>query len=427
MSRRSSILRRKGDDACSALPEAAAPGDPGQDACVSRAQETEGPAFPTALSRNPAVPGVTDTAAGTGGDEIVTPGASADSLRPRPASPAPPSGTIAPAARRFLAPAGDIFRNMGMRGRDFSAVADDLRSPVLRIPITPRGRAGLRVIRSLPTPVRGLRPSVPVRTVQVPAAGGPVRVLRYERTDRARPGAALLWLHGGGFTFGRPEQSHELCSRWADELGLLVLSVGYRLAPDHPFPSGLDDAYAVLRWAAAEAEALGIRADRIAVGGESAGGGIAAALAQLARDRQEPPVRFQLLQYPMLDDRTVLRASHDGRGQFVWTPANNRFAWTSYLGAAPAQDDDRPYAAPARTANLEGLPSAWIGVGDLDLFHDEDTSYARRLTEAGVACDLHVQAGMYHGADSVVPHAATSLAFRDRMTQALAQGLDVTP
>jgi acetyl esterase/lipase len=315
-----------------------------------------------------------------------------------------------------------------MRGKDYTAVADDLRSPALRIPLAPRGRLGLRVIRSLPTPERGLRRSVPVATVQVPGeGGGPVRVLCYERADRARPGAALVWLHGGGFTFGTPEQCHALCSRWADELGLLVLSVGYRLAPEHPFPAGLDDAYAVLRWAAGEAGTLGIRADRIAVGGESGGGGMAAALCQLARDRQGPAVCFQLLEYPMLDDRTVLRAGHDGRGQFVWTPANNRFAWTCYLGGAPEQHDDRRYAAPARAADLRGLPPAWIGVGGLDLFHDEDTAYARRLAEAGVACGLHVQPRMYHGADSVVPGAGTSLAFRDRMTQALAQGLGTDP
>jgi acetyl esterase/lipase len=230
----------------------------------------------------------------------------------------------------------------------------------------------------------------------------------YERADRTRPGAAVLWFHGGGMIFGKPEQSHEVCSRWADELGVLVINVNYRLAPEHPFPAGLDDGFTALRWAAKEAEALGVDPNRIAVGGESAGAGIAAALSQLARDRGGPPIRYQLLEYPMIDDRTVLRASHDGRGELVWTPANNKFAWTSYLGNVPREDEARRYAAPGRTEDLAGLPPAWIGVGALDLFYDEDLDYAHRLTEAGVACTLHVAPGMYHGADSVLPHATAS-------------------
>ena len=154
------------------------------------------------------------------------------------------------------------------------------------------------------------------------------------------------------------------------------------------------------------------------MGGDNAGGGLTAALCQLARDRGGPGICFQLLNYPMLDDRTVLRTDHDGRGVFVWTPDSNRFGWSAYLGHEPSHDDAPPHAAPAWTTDLTGLPPAWIGVGDLDLFLDEDVDYAARLEAAGVPCELHLEPGMYHGADAVRAQAATSRRFRDQMTAA---------
>jgi acetyl esterase/lipase len=171
---------------------------------------------------------------------------------------------------------------------------------------------------------------------------------------------------------------------------------------------------------------MGVDPERIAVGGDSAGGGLAAALSQLARDRGGPPIAFQLLEYPMIDDRTVLREPGH-RGAFIWTPTSNRFAWTAYLGHVPTEGALRPYAAPARTEQLEDLPPAWVGVGELDLFHDEDVDYAKRLRAAGVACELHVEPGMYHGADSIMPNAPTSQAFRDQMTEALRAALSASP
>ena len=155
------------------------------------------------------------------------------------------------------------------------------------------------------------------------------------------------------------------------------------------------------------------------MGGDSAGGGLAAALCQLARDRGGPAVCFQLLNYPMLDDRTVLRTDHQGRGTFIWTPASNRFGWSAYLGHAPSPADAPDHAAPARTADLAGLPPAWIGVGDLDLFHDEDVDYATRLEAARVPCELHVERGMFHGADQFLMKAPRMQAYRDRMVAAL--------
>ena len=171
------------------------------------------------------------------------------------------------------------------------------------------------------------------------------------------------------------------------------------------------------------ADELGVDPARIAIGGNSAGAGLAAALTQLAADRGEAPVCFQLLVYPMLDDRTVLRPDHGGTGTFVWTPRSNEFAWTSYLGHPPGDHDARPYAVPARREDLTGLPPAWIGVGDLDLFHAEDLAYADRLRAAGVPCQVHVVAGMYHGADAFFRTSAAMTAFRAAMKDALSAAL----
>jgi acetyl esterase/lipase len=315
----------------------------------------------------------------------------------------------------------------GLRGRRqaMEPVADDLRSPFLYVPLSLRSEKVLRVIRSLPAPVPQLPPliSVSSRTIDTPD-GSDLRLVLYESFDRVQPSAALVWIHGGGLVLGEPEQGHLLCGRWAGELGILIISVDYRLAPEDPFPAGLDDCYAAVTWARDHADELGISPDRIAVGGDSAGGGLAAAVSQVARDQGGPAICFQLLEYPMLDDRTGLLEDEAGRGRFLWTAASNRFGWSAYLGDRTAGPPPA-YAAPGRTDDLGGLPPAWIGVGDLDLFHDEDVAYARRLEAAGVPCELDVVAGMYHGADAVLPKAPTAAAFRDRMTDALARGLGI--
>ena len=330
---------------------------------------------------------------------------------------------VVPAAA--LLAAGAVGRSVLRRRPAIAPVATDLRTPILYLPLSFRSQAVLRVVRSLPAPVPPTPPGVAVESRTIPTeAGHQLRVVTYERAGRARPSAALVWIHGGGMILGEPEQGHPLCGRWADELGILVVSVDYRLAPEHPFPDGLEDCYAALRWVHDQAEALGVDPDRVAVGGDSAGGGLAAALSQMARDRGGPGICFQLLEYPMLDDRTVVRSDHGGTGAFVWTPASNRFAWSAYLGRPPGSADAPLYAAPARTEDLAGLPPAWVGVGELDLFHAEDVEYAERLRAAGVPCELQVVPGMYHGADAVRPKAPTTTRFRDLMTVALAAGLD---
>ena len=253
-----------------------------------------------------------------------------------------------------------------------------------------------------------------------------VRVLTYAHPSRASSSPALLWIHGGGTVIGKPEQGNTICSRWASELGLLVVSVDYRLAPEHPFPAGLEDCYTALCWLHENGSELGIDPERIAIGGDSAGGLLSASLAQLARDRGGPPIAFQLLEYPMLDDRTVLLPDPGPERSFVWSPGASRLGWSAYLGGAPRHEDDRLYAAPARTQDLSGLPPAWIGVGSIDLLHDEAVEYAERLQKAGVSCELYVEPGMFHGADSILRKAPTAVRFADAMTGALARGLGVT-
>ncbi|ASR36529.1 hypothetical protein BAY61_17690 [Prauserella marina] len=308
-----------------------------------------------------------------------------------------------------------------------AAVAPDLRGPALLwLPFELRSRTLLRLLRLAPAPATPLVPGVSVSrrdTGDGAESGTGIHV--YEPADRTRPSGALLWLHGGGYVMGSPVSDHTLCGRFAAELGILVVSVDYRLAPEHPFPEGLDDAVTVLRWSRRHAGELGIDPERVAVGGESAGGGLAAALAQRAHDEGDLSPCFQLLVYPMLDDRTALDAAREPT--LVWSPSANRFGWSSYLGHPLSAGETRPYAVPARRADLGGLAPAWIGVGDLDLFHDEDVDYAHRLGEAGVDCLLEVVPGMYHGALSLVPGAPSVTAFRASAIRALGAAVNPPP
>ncbi|GAA3244264.1 alpha/beta hydrolase [Dactylosporangium siamense] len=252
-----------------------------------------------------------------------------------------------------------------------------------------------------------------------PAGRPPVRVRVYRPVGLPRPAPALYWIHGGGFVQGRPEQDDRSCIAFARELGAVVASVDYRLAPQHPFPAPLDDVYAGLQWLAGNAAELGVDPGAIAIGGASAGGGLAAGLALLARDRGVVSPVFQLLVYPMLDDRTVLRTGVDTTYLRAWTPQNNRFGWSAYLGREPGGPGVSDYAAPARCEDLSGLPPAWIGVGTNDLFHDEDLDHARRLRAAGVACDLTVVDGAFHGFDAIFAKTGVARAFLDAQIAAL--------
>jgi len=322
----------------------------------------------------------------------------------------------------LLAAIATAGRGFARRRTAIAAVAPELRHPSLWLVGSVRGPRSVRVMRSLsrrvPVPtVEGVR----VSELTAAASGHQpvVRIIAYEPDGRAGTTGALLWIHGGGLVMGTPEQDHVLAAGLATAAGVPVFSIDYRLAPEHPFPAALDDCHHALAWLHRNAAELGLDPHRIAIGGDSAGGGLAAALAQMARDRGEVPVAFQLLEYPMLDDVSALRTDHRARQALVWTTASNHYGWSAYLGHSPGLGEVRPYAVPGRSADLAGLPPAWIGVGDLDLFHDEDVSYGHRLREAGVAVEIHVEPGMYHGADTVRAKAPSMRAFRDRMATAL--------
>ena len=229
-----------------------------------------------------------------------------------------------------------------------------------------------------------------------------VRVLVYRPNGASGPLPAFFHIHGGGYVMGAPESKDLRHRQFAADIGCVVVTVDYRLAPETPFPGPLEDCYTALRWLHEHAEGLGVDPGRIAIGGESAGGGLAAALALLARDRGEVPILFQILIYPMLDDRTGSvgeAAPHPYAGEFLWTRSNNRFGWEALLGETPGSDNVSGYAAPARATDLAGLPAAYIAVGALDLFIDENLEYGRRLIRAGVPTELHVYPGVFHGFD----------------------------
>jgi acetyl esterase/lipase len=230
-------------------------------------------------------------------------------------------------------------------------------------------------------------------------------------------------MHGGGYIIGTPEQDDASLFPLVQEIGLKIVSVDYRLAPEHPFPAPLEDCYSALLWMASRAEALDIDRKRIALGGNSAGAGLAAALAHLAQERGEIRPVFQLLVYPMLDDRTAARTDIDPRGHLVWNNASNRFGWEAYLNQPCGAETVPQGSVPARRENLRGLPPAWIGVGENDLFLDESVAYARRLNESGVRCELMTMPGAFHGFDLIVPNSRESKELRRSQVQALTHAL----
>ncbi|WP_433332344.1 alpha/beta hydrolase [Spirillospora sp. CA-294931] len=226
--------------------------------------------------------------------------------------------------------------------------------------------------------------------------GDPDVAVRIYRPHEAR--GAIVWLHGGGWVMGDLNTEHPWAARIAEGSGVMVISVAYRLAPENPFPAALDDAYTVLTWASEHAGELGIDPERIAVGGHSAGGCLAAGAALRARDEQGPPIRYQLLNQPALDDRQRTFSART----FTDTPWMNRdkitAAWGHYLGSAAPT----PYAAPARADDLSGLPPAYIASAELCPNRDEDIAYALRLLEAGVPVELHHWPGTFHGSQAIL-------------------------
>lgn len=293
------------------------------------------------------------------------------------------------------------------------------------MPSIPLNRVTAGLIRRIPGPTAAPPDDIAIEEITVLGTpdGPPVGLRVYRPRTLVEPAPALFWIHGGGFVLGRPEQDEPRSMAIAGELGITVVALRYRLAPQHPYPAPLDDAYAGLRWLFAQGDHRGVDPQRIAIGGASAGGGLAAGLVLMAHDRGEVQPAFQALTYPMLDDRTVLRRDLDAMPVRMWTPNNNRYGWSSYLGGPPGGLGVPDYAAPARRADLSGLPPAWIGVGDLDLFHDEDVRYAERLQASGVPCRLHVAPGAFHGFDAVFAKASVTQDFFAAQVAALRSAL----
>lgn len=249
--------------------------------------------------------------------------------------------------------------------------------------------------------------------------------LRVYTPEQGHTGAALLWIHGGGLVVGDALQDDRFCADTARELGIVVVATQYRLAPDFPFPAALDDCYTAWQWLQASAPQRNIETTRIAIGGQSAGGGLAASLIQRIHDAGDTQPAAQWLFCPMLDDRTATRRELDGIEHIVWTNQNNLVGWRSYLGEKMGADTLPDYAAPARRINLKGLPPAWVGTGDIELFFEEDKTYAERLVAAGVECTLDVVAGAPHGFESIAPTTQLARAYLARSRDWLRQKLSV--
>lgn len=265
---------------------------------------------------------------------------------------------------------------------------------------------------------------VAVRNVPGPADAPNITLTIYKPRGAIDLLPCIYHIHGGGFVGGAAAQLEPLHRPAAFDLNCVIISVDYRLAPEHRFPAAIEDCYAGLAWTFANAGALGIDRDRIGVMGESAGGGLAAALALLARDRGEYRLAFQHLIYPMLDDRTCVCADPNPvAGEFIWTLHNNTFGWSSLLGHEPGRDGVSPYAAPARASDLSGLPPAFIACPTLDLFIDEDIAYGTRLSRAGVPVELVVYPGGFHGFDIFGGDAPISVRARRDSRDALSRAL----
>lgn len=249
----------------------------------------------------------------------------------------------------------------------------------------------------------------------------PIRIYRPVGTSERLP--TILHIHGGGFIAGDAAQNEGVHRPLAADLSCCIVSVNYRLAPETPYPGPLEDCYAALDWIMHNAEDIGVDSSRVGLMGESAGGGLAAALALLARDRGQHTLAFQHLIYPMLDDRTCTRDDpHPYTGEYIWNADSNRYGWTALLGHAPGGPDVSPYAAPARALDLRRLPPTYLATAALDLFLEENLDYASRLTRAGVPVELHVYPGSFH-AFNAWPAADVSARARRDSKAALARAL----
>jgi len=280
---------------------------------------------------------------------------------------------------------------------------------VLSADLIPAMRAGSLMARVTDDELRG-DGKFTVEQRQVPGLDGDpdISLLIVKPTTVAGTLGCLYYTHGGGMIIGDNRTGVADMLGWAEEFGLVVVSVEYRLAPETPHPGPINDCYAGLAWTAEHAAELGYEPGRLIVAGGSAGGGLTAALALMSRDNGGPALAGQMLICPMLDDRNDTFSSRQMAGRGIWDAAANDTGWTALLGAARGGPDVSPYAAPARETDLSGLPPAFIDVGSAETFRDEDVAYANRIWQAGGRAELHVWPGGFHGFDVLAPQAAIS-------------------
>lgn len=267
------------------------------------------------------------------------------------------------------------------------------------------------------TSLRPLSDQVETQEFTTQSHDGETIKLRWYTLKGSQPGSAILYIHGGGMILGSVDGYHAIIADYVARSGVPMLAVDYRLAPENPHPTPVEDCYAGLKWLAEHASELGVDTSRLAVMGDSAGGNLAAGTALMARDRKGPELKRQILIYPMLDDRTTTPDAEIG-SVLTWSYDDNVTGWGALLGSSHGQDDVSPYAAPARAQDLSNLPPTYIEVGALDIFRDEDLDYARRLCQAGVETELHLHPGAPHAFESFAPEAeVTKRSWADRLRQ----------
>ena len=298
----------------------------------------------------------------------------------------------------------------------YGNVAEELVAPLKRLPkVDFESKFKVSLMKALPMRGQRLVEGVSARNQSVGEAK--VRIYEPEKPSKG----ALVWIHGGGLILGKPEQDDLMVSELARDLKVRVFSLGYRVAPKHPFPTPLNDCVTGYQWLLENSKDFGVDDSNIVLVGASAGGGLAAALSMTLRDSGLLPKATALL-YPMLDDRTAAKTELDGTS-LIWTNKSNRWAWTQYLGYAAGSKEPVRYSVPGRAEDLTGLAPTWIGVGDVDLFYQENVVFANRLLLAGVETQLKVFKGYPHATESMVPNAEISKQFKGDLKSFVRQQL----
>jgi len=305
---------------------------------------------------------------------------------------------------------------------DISQAHPDIRGPLRWIPAIPYHLPVVRVlVRTLANMYPGFKgdENINIRWVQHGESASKI----YQPVAPLSDGA-LLWIHGGGYIIGHADNDDRRCRQIVKDLGITVVSAHYRLAPANPFPAPLDDCAASWQWLQGHASELGVNAQRVIVAGESAGGGLAAALVQRLHDEGGPQPPAQILLSPMLDDRTALRGELTRENHFIWNNRNNRGGWQCYLGQEPGLPDVPPYSVPARRESLAGLPPAWLSVGTIDVVVDESVAYVEKLKAHGVACEFLLTEGGPHAFESFWPNAPISKSHWEALSAFLKRVID---